>query len=172
MKIEISLDTKDAADLAALMALVGSLGEPAVTGFTQFAGRVTRPAPEYPNSATIVMPSGEVLSGAAGPVQVQPDSALDFPPESDEPLADLNPPALDSRGIPWDKRIHASTKARNTSDDTWRNMRGVNKDLLVTVEAELFAARDASTVLPKPPVPNVPEPAATASGGGRCRWCI
>ncbi len=44
---------------------------------------------------------------------------------------------LDSRGLPWDARIHASTKVKNTSDDTWRNKRGVDKALLTQVEAEL-----------------------------------
>lgn len=46
-------------------------------------------------------------------------------------------PEVDSRGFPWDERIHASSKAIN-ADGTWRNKRGVDSDLLHTVEAELM----------------------------------
>lgn len=43
---------------------------------------------------------------------------------------------LDSNGIPWDERIHASTKTKN-KDGSWKSLRGVDKDLVTQVEAEL-----------------------------------
>lgn len=43
---------------------------------------------------------------------------------------------VDSRGIPWDERIHAVTQAVN-SDGTWRNRRSVDRNLVDQVEAEL-----------------------------------
>lgn len=46
------------------------------------------------------------------------------------------PVKLDSDGLPWDDRIHASSKGI-TQDGKWRQKRGVDKTLLVTVEAEL-----------------------------------
>jgi hypothetical protein len=67
---------------------------------------------------------------------------------------------LDSRGLPWDRRIHASTKAIN-SDGTWRNMRGVDKDLLASVEQEL---RDVQA-LPVP-TPETPPTWPFATVGG------
>lgn len=64
--------------------------------------------------------------------------------EDDEPMPPENDdvtPAVDSRGFPWDERIHASSKAIN-ADGTWRNKRGVDSDLLHTVEAELMGNAD------------------------------
>jgi len=66
-------------------------------------------------------------------------------------------PSLDSRGLPWDRRIHASTKALN-QDGTWRNMRGVDKDSLAQVEQELRAvqALPVSSPAATPSVPSAP----------------
>lgn len=47
---------------------------------------------------------------------------------------------LDSADLPWDKRIHASTRAK-VADGTWRYMRGVDKALVEQVEAELRAVQ-------------------------------
>jgi hypothetical protein len=52
---------------------------------------------------------------------------------------------LDVRGLPWDARIHAKTKAKKV-DGTWRNKRAVNKDLLAKVEAELKDGLSVETV--------------------------
>jgi len=43
---------------------------------------------------------------------------------------------LDSKGLPWDGRIYASTKARN-KDNSWRTKRGVDDALIAQVESEL-----------------------------------
>lgn len=73
-------------------------------------------------------------------------------------------PEFDARGLPWDERIHASSKATN-ADGSWRNKRGVDKDLLAAVEDELGLA---PAVAPEPaslgdappaPVPAPPPPA-------------
>src|SRR5690606_1224104 len=56
----------------------------------------------------------------------------------------------DKNGLAWDARIHSSSKALN-SDGTWRYMRGVDKDLIPVVEAELRGA-----VPPMAPVPDAP----------------
>lgn len=71
------------------------------------------------------------------------------------------PPAgidVDVRGLPWDPRIHASTRAK-TQDGQWRQKRGVDPNLLTVVEAELrqtmgIAAPPA--IPPAPPVPPAP----------------
>lgn len=55
-------------------------------------------------------------------------------PTEDETTND-NPPELDARGIPWDERIHASTKGIN-KDGTWRYKRGVQESLINKIEAE------------------------------------
>nr|MBA4203225.1 hypothetical protein [Ralstonia sp.] len=57
--------------------------------------------------------------------------------------AALTPPApnagveLDSAGLPWDGRIHASTKTKNKTDGTWRAKRDLDLALKAGVEAEL-----------------------------------
>lgn len=47
-------------------------------------------------------------------------------------------PEFDKRGMPWDERIHASSKSIN-ADGTWRNKRGIDKETLEAVEKELFS---------------------------------
>lgn len=46
----------------------------------------------------------------------------------------------DSVGMPWDARIHVDSKAVK-KDGTWINRRGLDKDFLASVEAELRGAK-------------------------------
>ena len=46
---------------------------------------------------------------------------------------------LDAEGIPWDKRIHASSKSR-VAKGTWRTKRNLDLALLAQVKAELLQA--------------------------------
>lgn len=57
-------------------------------------------------------------------------------PRTEESPQSPVPPTTDSTGLPWDERIHASSKALN-ADGTWRTKRGVDKALVAEVEAEL-----------------------------------
>ena len=56
---------------------------------------------------------------------------------------------VDSKGMPWDGRIHASSKAQ-VADGSWRMKRGVDYALVKQVESELRAAQAA------PAAPMVP----------------
>ena len=49
-------------------------------------------------------------------------------------------PMVDSRGLPWDSRIHSSNKEQG-KDGVWRRRRGVDPELEKQVEAELFAVK-------------------------------
>lgn len=63
---------------------------------------------------------------------------------------------LDKDGLPWDDRIHASSRVK-VADGTWRKRRGIDEATVATVEAELKALMG----LPVPPAPApVPTPAA------------
>ena len=63
---------------------------------------------------------------------------------------------LDSRNIPWDERVHASTK-EITADGSWRKSRGVSKELVKQIEEELKAETTVrQTVTIVPPVPAAP----------------
>lgn len=59
---------------------------------------------------------------------------------------------LDSRGLPWDGRIHASTKTRLAKDDSWKLKRNLDPQFVAQVEAELFQVMA---------IPNVSAPSVT-----------
>lgn len=77
---------------------------------------------------------------------------------------------LDKNGLPWDERIHSSSKNTN-ADGTWRYRKGVSPTIRAKVEAELKGAVAApanptgniSVSLPSPPAlvtPQLPLPVA------------
>jgi hypothetical protein len=73
---------------------------------------------------------------------------------------------LDGEGLPWDRRIHASTKTFRQSDNTWKLIKGVKPELVASVKQELRVAMGltAPTTPPAPPTPHltvVPPPAPT-----------
>lgn len=104
------------------------------------------PLPQVPapsTAAATLFPTAPAAPQAsvppAPPVPSPPVPAA--PPPAPAPTANAAPmpPAgdVDSTGLPWDERIHASTKTMN-ADGTWRQRRGLNDPGLVKrVEAEL-----------------------------------
>lgn len=65
---------------------------------------------------------------------------------------------LDSKGFPWDGRIHAESKAKVT-DGTWRKRRGLDASILAKVEVELktvMAAPTPTQDAPSPPTEEMP----------------
>ena len=83
-----------------------------------------------------------------------PDATTSVPADA-APTAPA--PSVDKHGLPWDARIHASSKALN-ADGSWRAKRGLNDDAMVrAVESELRAlmaipAPAAAMPLPVAPV--------------------
>lgn len=72
---------------------------------------------------------------------------------------------VDSRGLPWDERIHSVTQAK-VKDGSWRYKRGVEEGTIRTVEAELASkARGMQESQMVPASPNIPftAPAIPAS---------
>jgi hypothetical protein len=74
---------------------------------------------------------------------------------------------LDGDHLPWDHRIHASSKAKlSKAPNCWKRKRGVAPDVIAEVEAELRAAMSAGPdkpIAPAPAKPAVPaEPATPA----------
>lgn len=72
---------------------------------------------------------------------------------------------LDKHGLPWDGRIHAGTKRKN-ADGSWTAKRGVDPELVATVEAELRQVMGAAPapVAAVPAAPAVADPAAVFGG--------
>ena len=63
---------------------------------------------------------------------------------------------LDGDHLPWDHRIHASSKAKlSKAPKGWKRKRGVSPDVIAEVEAELRAAMSAG---PHNPVKTAPAP--------------
>lgn len=83
-----------------------------------------------------------------------PPSLFDKPAE---PTGDL-----DKANMPWDARIHASTKTQ-TQKGLWKKKKGVDADLVTEVEAELMGkpavteTSAASTIPPAPPIASSPK---------------
>lgn len=153
--MQITLNTAESStdELTALIALLASLGGRLPSGGTHFVVDI-----DVTDEARRVAEHAEVNQGRRGP------------PTGEEPAAgqDALTVALDnvdSAGIPWDERIHSSSKERNKSDDTWRKRRGVSDEMFGRVMEELraaisdgsyFASESANEMpddLPVPPPP-------------------
>lgn len=65
---------------------------------------------------------------------------------------------VDINGLPWDKRIHSSSKGKN-QDGTWRYLKGGDKTLRAKVEADLKSTIGASpATVTVAPVATIPLP--------------
>lgn len=70
--------------------------------------------------------------------------------------------AVDSKGMPWDARIHSGTKKVN-ADGSWRTLRGVKPELIKQVETELKGTASFYSVdIPAPAAP-LPVPMAVTT---------
>jgi hypothetical protein len=123
------------------------------------------PAPPAPTPEAINVPNPPAPISTAGPMLVIPQP---------EPAAAPSISGIvltDKTGLPWDERIHASTKTFN-ADGTWRKKRGIDVVTISTVEAELRllmaipspASVTTAAAIPPPPgspaVPAAPAPPA------------
>lgn len=99
-----------------------------------------------------------VLQGAEAPFQrpeAQPQQAIaDVGAAAASALLDR-----DADGLPWDERIHSSSKARN-ADGRWKAKRGVPADVVERVRAELRGGAGQTT---GPVTGSAPVPAPAAS---------
>lgn len=162
--MQISLDTASAGtdELTALIALCASLGGrlPA-TGHhavididedTTWAeinqGRKGPPIPEMPaevigTTATPIREVGLIEATAAGLGERQQN--------------------VDSKGTPWDARIHSESRA-TVADGSWRKRRGVDDAVFAGVMAELAAAQADGTYFPPESDDAPPPPPAESEG--------
>lgn len=87
--------------------------------------------------------------------EVKNNPVLQFPNSDSASVSNL-----DKAGLPWDERIHASSKAL-TADGLWRKKRGVEDATVAQVEGQLkqLMSLPTPTVVPEP----VPVPAQMAT---------
>lgn len=175
MEVVLKYDPLNPDEVKAAQQIVGSEPVVTLTGGIMPELKAFHPVPNAANQ--YVAPVSSVVAQEAAavamthPVVVTEGTAPTL--DDDQPP----PPVKDSRGLPWDGRIHASSMATN-ADGSWRNKRGVDKDLLAAVEAELEGRTEAMAapaslgdLVPPPPpaepaslgdAPLVPPPPAPA----------
>lgn len=148
--------------------LIGDGSGEALPPFDATAERTAGPlAPGAAPSPAAAEASASVPAAAPASIPPPPSAAS---PVSNPPSAAATPApvaAVDAKGLPWDERIHASSRAK-IADGSWRMKRGVEPALVAKVEAELRAqippAAPPTTFAEAPangaPVP--PPPAAAA----------
>ena len=123
----------------------------------------TVPPPQDDRIGLPVEGSSAVGVGVCGP-------ALGVDSEPPVPPPPIQEPPLDSRGLPWDARIHASSRSQ-VADGSWRNRKcpaEMNKEAwdqyISQIEAELKGIMSVPTpaAVPVPMPPPVPAEAPTA----------
>lgn len=156
MRVQIDLYTDMPHDLAVLEAvLVAARLNPPLPGLQEVV-----PPPPVEDAAVVPPPPVEDLTGVTD-YHTGASSAVVPPPPPVEVAAVVPPPppvdGCDSDGLPWDGRIHSSSKAR-LADGRWRQRRNTDPAVVTAVTAELRAALSAPAVAA---VPLPPQPAAT-----------
>jgi hypothetical protein len=120
--------------------------------------------PPAPTSETVPTPFVQTTPPVAAdpPVPTDPSPHPNAPPIQATTATPPAPPAteVDSRGIPWDPRIHGGTEAKKAvaKDGTWKKKRRVDATYHAQIEAELAAtAKLPQAAAAPPPPPVVPE---------------
>lgn len=134
--MQITLNTAESSigELTALIALLASLGGRLPANWPA----IRQSGSDHPDSDE-ARRVAEVNQGRRGP----PLGVAASDEQTDAP----EPPAVDSKGTPWDARIHSESKA-TVADGSWRKRRGVSDDIFNAVMTELHADDDAA---PPPP---------------------
>jgi len=86
-----------------------------------------------------IVPVTDVTDPFLLQVAAPPVLPLPMPPVITPPLAPPTGVKVDGEGLPWDQRIHVSTKTFRQSDNTWKLRKGVDATLVEAVKAELRA---------------------------------
>jgi len=123
------------------------------------AAPVPPTVPEVPtdtsiNLAAVFAQNGPTTSPSVPPpaVPIPPANVVPPPPPAITPII----PTTDKAGLPWDARIHASTKTM-TAEGVWKKKRGVLPEVAEEVEKEMRKIQ----ALPAPgaaPAPGTPLP--------------
>lgn len=173
--MELRIDLGDRAEIAAaipLLQLIHDQTGPGACG-GQCSGGLPVPGPTAQDlGRPLTAVEAEAATFGAANVPPPPFAGYDpnfcpgSNPENPQPYVDPAPAApvgveLDKNGLPWDERIHASTKTK-TVDGAWKMKRGVSPEKVAQVEAEL-RARVAAPLAPATPTATAGSPLPSAS---------
>lgn len=138
------INLNDKTEVAAAYALLAAiLGDAAKFPEIEVEQAPPKPAAGAPAPASALPLPGLTLD--APPVASLPPPPFVTPAGAATGLPSSSGVELDSRGLPWDARIHASTKSK-TKVGVWTALRGLNDDAKVArIEAELRALHAAAT---------------------------
>lgn len=179
MKIEFETSTIGVGDAAALIMLLGTVCPGALQAMENITESLTlrvgdleavRAAAD--NSYAPPAPDAAAAFASAPPAALPGDEVEDDGEHVVETvnLAPVTTGPTDSRGFPWDDRIHSTVAGgggAQTEKGVWRAKRGVSKDLVAKVEAEYRSrqggASPAPSAAPPPPAPAFVPPAPSAS---------
>lgn len=161
MKFEFDTATDGAKEATALVTALTVLHGSAITNALETALGALEDAPVAGTDLQDLVRSSAALAGVEIPEE--PSAADAFGAESPAPTPSVAaaPVAVDRDGIPWDERIHSSSKGTN-KDGTWSRRRNTPDALFDSVMAELKGAA------PNPPAPTTqapppPPPPSTAA---------
>jgi len=173
--MQISFDTSLVSpdELTALIALCASLGGrlPANGGtitvdLTADTGKLREvlaevAADDVPVSPVAASAEGNAPSAQTDTANIAPSASENAPSAESSSQSDASPTTgnveLDTDGIPWDERIHASTKT-TTADGKWRKRKNVDEVLYGQVHAELQELHAAPLDdTPPPPASSTPD---------------
>ena len=114
---------------------------------------------QIPAPPAIIPPPPQIQVAAVDPAHVQAASPAAAAEDEEVDVTGV----ADADGLPWDPRIHSSSK-QLVADGTWRKRRNTAKELFAEVEAELrgLSTVDAPVDAPIPAPPPPPPPAAVA----------
>lgn len=168
MKIEfetMDLNPKEAAGLVALLTITHGMG--ILDALERAAADDERPTIAEVVAAHAPAPGATILAPDGYPTE-DPDAAAAFGGASHGGLGGLISPASttadrDSAGIPWDERIHASTKTK-TANGNWTRRRNTDDAVFNAVMAELKGGAKEATAqeaFTNPTPSAVPAPPAT-----------
>lgn len=126
------------------------------------------PLPEG-KSFDVVRLDSQIESVAPAPADSDDEVAarsFGFAGAADNVVQMTTPPSVDASGLPWDERIHASSKA-TTEAGLWRKKRGLQEGEAERVEAELrklMAIPSPTSGVPATQIPSeTPTPSADTS---------
>ena len=146
ISLTVPMDPSILSQTATYLSLLGeslctSPAEPAPTPVAVAApAPVPAPAPvavaaPEPVPAPTPVAVAETPAPAPAPAAVAPDGVV-----------------LDSDGLPWDSRIHATTKTRVMKTDQWKKKRSIDPDVVAQVETELKTTMAAPAAAAPAPV--------------------
>lgn len=140
-----------AANTAAVQTLTATLASSGIV--LPHPAPSAQPAPTVAlyTAAAVPVPTAPVEStdSCPAPTTAFAQTAAIVPPPAAPAAPPTAPPAAsgerDSKGMPWDGRIHASSKAK-VADGSWRYKRGVDDAVIAPIETEIRATLAAPAV--------------------------